>query len=109
MSNLSQRASFAEEIQFDATTFTGAYQALDPLPQSPVILIIQNDTDVTVTLSQDGVLDALTLVSGTKLVLDMRANHGNAANWAFSNGTTFSVKGAVGTGLFKISTIYAVP
>lgn len=109
MSNLSQKASFAEEIQFDAATFTGAYQALDPFPELGAILIIQNDTTVTVTLSQDGVLDALTLVSGTKLVLDMRANIGIASNLAFSRNTVLYVKGSAGTGLFKIATIYAAP
>lgn len=109
MSNLSQVARFSEEIQIDAATFTGSFQVLDPLPKAPVVLIIQNDTTVTVTMSQDGVLNALTLVSGTKLVLDMRANHGIAPNWTFGEGINFFVKGTAGTGLFKIATIFAAP
>lgn len=105
-----QRAKFGTEITIDATTFTGSFQAMNnSFADSPLILIIQNDTNQTVSFSDDGGLTSgLSLIAGTKLAIDMSANKGPlAATFGFSKGMTPYVSATIGAGLFKVAYLYA--
>jgi hypothetical protein len=109
MSNISQKAKLGTEVSIDASTFTGSFQALSgTIPGDTVQLIIQNDTNVTVTWSDDGTTNGLSLIAGVRVILDMRANKGDADTFAFPANIQFYAKGAAGAGLFKIAPIRAV-
>lgn len=103
-----QKAKFGAEMTRDAATFTGSFQTLGTFTDTPVKVIIQNDTTVTVTLSDDGgTTSGLSLVTGIRLVLDMQSSKVPSDWWSFRKGQTMSVSGTAGTGLFKISYLYA--
>lgn len=105
-----KRAKFAAQLTIDATTFTGSYQVLgDPITVAPAIIIIQNDTTVDVTLSDDGTTNGITVPVGVRLVLDMRANHPKDWEFTFPVNTQFYVDAAAGTGNFRMSLIYGTP
>lgn len=109
MSNILQRVGFDTERTLAATSFTGAFQAIGtPLSVNPVVIIFDNQTDVSASLSVDGTNVWKTFSAGEAFVLDLRANHGMAANYTIDIGTLFSTNAAVGTsGSFRISIIYA--
>jgi hypothetical protein len=102
------KADFREELTIDASTFTGANQSIGSFAEPPSMVIIQNDTDVTVSVrrfsnsSQTGI----SFVAGTKLVLDMTTNRALAEFFSFPANTPILVNAAAGTGLFKIAFIY---
>lgn len=106
--NISQRAAVEEERSLASTSFDGTLQQIgNPLAHTPVIVVFDNQTDVAVPLYVNDVLFK-TFVAGDVFVLDMRANHGMAANFGFDKGTQFSTDAAVGmTGSMRISVIYA--
>lgn len=108
-SNISQRAGFDTERSLAATSLTGVMQAIGTaLTVSPVIIIFDNQTDVAVAISVDGINIWKTFSAGEALLLDMRSNHGIAANFVVDMGTLFQTNSAVGTtGSFRISIIYA--
>lgn len=102
-----ERWKYAPELSIAASTFTGATVALGTLIHVPVLMVMQNDTTVSVFLSDDGTsTNGKTFIVGERIVLDIRTNKGNANAAAFPIGTIFSVTGSVGTGTFKISYIY---
>lgn len=104
---LSQKPFWGEELSINATTFTGSFLPLSGVfVETPSIVIIQNDTSVAVQFSQDGITNAMTLIAGTKLVLDMQTNRGRADAMQFRKGEQWYAAGGVGTGLFKVSYIY---
>lgn len=107
--NLSQRVGFDTERSLAATSFNGTYQVIGtPLQFSPVVIIFDNQTDVSVPLSVDGVNVWKTFSAGEAFVLDLRANHGNAANYTIDLNTQFYTNAAVGaSGSFRISDVYA--
>lgn len=109
MNNLSQRVGFDTERSLAATSFNGTYQNIgSALTQNPVVIVFDNQTDVAVPLSVDGANTWKTFSAGEAFVLDLRANHGNAANYTIDIGTQFSTNAALGTsGSFRISIIYA--
>lgn len=109
MTTNKQNAKFGAQRSIAASTFTGSYQTLgDPLDQNASILIIQNDTDQTVTFSDDGVTDGITIESGTKMILDLRTNRTpQGSDFTFRVNTQFYVNGSVGTGTFYLSFLYA--
>ena len=109
MTNISQRVGFDTERTLAATSFTGAYQAIGtPLTENPVVIIFDNQTDVSVPLSVNGTSIWKTFSAGEAFVLDLRANHGIASNYTMDEGTRFFTNAAVGTsGSFRISLIYA--
>jgi hypothetical protein len=109
MSNISQRMGWDTERSIASTTFTGAFQNIGtPLAFNPVTIIFDNQTDVPVGVSVDGINIWKTFSAGQALVLDCRANHGIAANWTPDLGTQFSTNAGVGTtGSFRISVNYA--
>lgn len=108
MANTSQRAGVEAERSLAATSFNGTSQNIGtPLDNPPVIILFDNQTDVSVPLYVDGVLYH-TFKAGDVFLLDMRANTGIAANFSFSEGTQFSTNAAAGAdGSFRISTLYA--
>lgn len=109
MTNVSQRVGFDTERARAATTFTGSYLAIGTaITENPVVIIFDNQTDVSVAISVDGVNVWKTFSAGEAFVLDLRANNGMAANYTMDVGTAFFTNAAVGTtGSFRISIIYA--
>lgn len=109
MSNISQRVGFEDERSRAATTFNGTYQNIgSALTNTPVVIIFDNQTDVSVPLSVTGSSTWKTFSAGECLLLDLRANHGIASNYTIDAGTQFSTNASVGTsGSFRISLIYA--
>lgn len=87
--------------------FTGAWQLLGAaLVYSPVIVIFDNQSTISIELSIDGVNTWKTFSSGEAIVLDLRANKGQAYNFSVPEGTQFRVRGTGGTDSFRMSTIY---
>lgn len=84
---------------------SGSFIPIGTLTQEPVILIFDNQSTVAIAISTDGSTTWRTFPAGEALVMDMRANHGIAANFTFRVGTTFYGMGASGT--FSISYVYA--
>jgi hypothetical protein len=105
--NISQRAKFGAIRSIAASTFTGSFQAVGiPLDVNPRMLIIQNDTSVSVTFTDSLTTgSAMELISKERLVLDLNANRNNTI-FSWPLGTQFYVSGSAGTGTFKISVIY---
>lgn len=102
--NNSQRARFASEL---TATMTGSFTSIGTLTQSPVIIIFDNQSSVSIAISVDGGTTTWrTFPAGEALVLDLRAAHGLAPNYTFDVGTTFYGNGA--SGVFSISYIYAL-
>lgn len=100
--NLNERAKFNPLLTIAASTFTGSYQVIGTITKPSSILMVQNDTTVTVTLSDDGVTDGKNFIPGERCVLD---DASDSINWP--SGTTFYAKGAAGTGNFQVSYIFA--
>jgi hypothetical protein len=109
MSNISQRVGFEDERSLAATSFNGTYQNIgSTLTHTPVVIIFDNQTDVSVPLSVTGNSTWKTFSAGECFVLDLRANHGIASNYTIDAGTQFSTNASIGTsGSFRISLIYA--
>lgn len=109
MSNISQRMGWDTERSRASTTFNGTFLNIGtPLTVNPVTIIFDNQSDVSVPVSVDGVNIWKTFSAGQALVLDCRANHGIAATWEPDIGTQFSTNAAVGTtGSMRISINYA--
>lgn len=101
-SNLSQRAGFPAELR---ATMTGSFVKIGTLLFVPTIIIFDNQGTVDVAISLDGTTTWRTFPAGEALLLDLRANHGNAPNYAIDLGTTFYGNGASGD--FSISYTYA--
>ena len=106
-SNISLRAGFETERSV-TVPFSGSNQNVGtPLDHQPVIIIFDNQSDVTVGLYVNGI-NWKTFEAGEALLLDLRANHGNAPNFTIDKHTQFAVIGTAGTtGGFYISTVYA--
>ena len=89
---------------FDSATLTGAYQAINGsgLSDDVKILRIINDSDVSITISYDGVTDADVILTKTAETFEFQAN---AREVPESGGTLYArkgqiiyAKGAAGTG-----------
>lgn len=101
--NISQ--NFLPGVELKAT-MTGSSVLLGTLIHNPVIIIFDNQGTVPVAISiDDGGTTWRTFSAGEALVLDLRANHGIAANGTFPIGMSFYGDGASGD--FSISYIYA--
>jgi hypothetical protein len=77
---------------------------------NPVQLIFDNQSTAPVAISVNdptGTNVWKTFTAGEAIVLDMRGNHGIAANFTASLGTTFYGAGTTGAGDFKISYTFA--
>lgn len=107
--NYTCRVAFDTERSLASTSFNGAFQNIGTaLTVNPVVIVFDNQTDVAVPISVDGVNIWKTFSAGQAFVLDLRANSGNAKDWAIDVGTQFSTNAAVGTsGSFRISINFA--
>src|SRR6185503_14103987 len=107
MTNLAQdqKLEFDTELTAAASAFTGTPQLLGQLTNVPVILLVKNQTNVSVFFADNsGTTKGTTMVAGEEFVLDCRGNNGTARNMGFPIGTPFYVTGAAGggnTGNFK--------
>lgn len=94
----------------DSATFTGAYQLLSAtagLPQACTQLHIVNNSNVSVTISYDGVNDHDFLLAASDRQLYFEANAlPNALVACLAKGTKVYVKGAAGVGLVYLSGWY---
>lgn len=107
MTNNSQRMGFDVERSLSGA-FTGTAQTIGtPLEENPVVIIFDNQSDVSVGIGVNPTQIWKTFVAGQCFVLDCRANHGMAANWPVSLGTQFYATATGGTGAFRISINYA--
>ena len=108
MANLSNRAYPDTERELAATSFDGTSKNIGTaITDNPVVTVFDNQTDVSVPLYISGT-KFKTFAPGQSFVLDMKANHGIAANFTFDIGTQFSTNASVGTtGSFLISILYA--
>lgn len=90
-----------------AAPFTGLTQNLGTVLSYPaVIAIFDNQSDVDVSVSINGVIWK-TFSAGEALVLDLRANHGNAPTLVIPANSQFTITGTAGAGSFRLSIIYA--
>lgn len=87
--------------------FSGAAQTLGtPLDYPALIAIFDNQSTVAVAVAVNGVTWK-TFSAGEALVLDLRANSGEAPTYAIDANTQFFVTGTAGTGSFRLSVNYA--
>ncbi len=100
--NSSQRAVPAAEL---IQTMNGTDVLIGLLTNSPVIIIFDNLSSVSVTIFINGT-QWKTFSAGEALVLDMRGNHGIASNFTFDAGTPIVGNGA--SGQFSVSYLYAL-
>lgn len=90
-----------------AAPFTGVAQDLGtPLTFPAVVAIFDNQSTVSVEVVVNGIVWK-TFPGGEALVLDLRANHGNAPTYAIDANTQFQINGVGGLGLFSLSLLYA--
>lgn len=109
MANLSldQKLGFDTELSISATTFTGAAQLVGALTNVPVKLLIKNLTSVQVFFADNpGGTKGTTMAAGEEIVLDCKLESSSMST-CFPIGTSFFVTGAAGTGVFKVSVLYA--
>ena len=111
MANLSldQTLEFDTEMTVSAA-FSGTPQLLGTLQNKPVMMLVKNQSTVSVFFADNtGSTKGTTMVAGEEFVLDCRGNHGTASNMGFAVGTSFFVTGTGGAvgGAFKVSILYA--
>jgi hypothetical protein len=95
----------------DSATFTGAYQLLSPaagLARPAIMLHIVNNSNVSITISYDGVVDHDFLLATDDLDWNFQSN-ASPQNFAaaLAQGTKIYVKGAAGVGLVYLSGWYS--
>jgi len=89
-------------------SISGTYAAIGTALAHPAHMILfQNQTNATVTISMDGINDHFTLLANGYFVLDISGNKA-ASSYGFyiSKGTIFYVKGTVGSGNVQVSVFY---
>lgn len=103
---IGSRVGFDTERSVSAP-FSGSAQLLGtPLDFPAVIATFDNQSTVSVVVAANGI-NWKTFVAGEAMVLDLRANHGNASTYVIDQNTQFTVTGTAGTGAFKLSINYA--
>ena len=103
-----QDAKWATELTFDTATGTGSFLPFSAaLTSNPAIIIFDNQSNVSVVISDDGVNPGKTFTAGEGLVLDLRANAPYIKELTWRIGTQFFANSAAGVGAFKISIVYA--
>lgn len=105
------QADWGQELVINSATFTGSAQTLGTFAEAPSMVVIQNDSNVTVSLRRyaDPTQTGISFVAGTKLVLDMVTNKANAEFFSFPANTPIQLSGAAGVGNFKIAYIHGKP
>ena len=115
MTNLptDEKLAFDTELTQLASALSGTALLLGNLTNNPVILLVKNQTSVSVFFADNpGSTKGTTMASGEEFVFVCRSNNGTARNMCFPIGTTFyatQVSGTpgAGTGSFKVSVLYA--
>lgn len=103
-----QRFAFDTELSLAGASFTGSPVFVGKLTNQPVIIMFKNLSTVVAFLSDNnGTTAGTSMAIGEEIIVDCRANAGNAVNGGFPIGTPFYVTAAAGAGAFKISIIYA--
>lgn len=93
----------------DSATFTGSYQKVGSALTYPTRIVhFLNNSSVLVTISWDGSTDHAVIPSGGFILLDVSSNRETANQCEIAANTQFYVKGSASTGLFYISTYYAM-
>lgn len=109
MPSVAERAAFAAQLTYDTSTGTGSYANFSGTISKPISMIIfDNQSNVAVTISDNGTTDGKTFAANSALTLDMKANSSNPnlpLSWPV--GTQFKAKCSAGTGTFYISVVYA--
>ena len=106
--NLSQQAGWPNELS--AAMLTATVVKIGTFLYNPVQIVFDNQSTASVAISVDDATGTNvwhTFPAGEGIVLDMRGNHGLAANFTARIGTTFYGAGTTGTGNFSISYTYA--
>lgn len=109
---MSSNPYIGARVGFDAERsvagpFTGVAQNLGtPLTYPAIIATFDNQSDTSVAVGVNGVTWK-TFAAGEAMVLDLRANHGNAPTYAIDAHTQFTVTASAGTGAFFLSINYA--
>lgn len=93
----------------DSATFTGSYQALGtPLSNSSYICKLVNNSNVLITISNDGINDK-DVAPGNSFWLYDEGSVGGSGNFpALPAGTQISVKGSAGVGLVYLVSQYII-
>lgn len=109
MSFNEQKARFAPQLTYATAMGDGTYQPFSAaLTKNPALIIFDNQSTVTVTISDDGTTDGKTFVTGEAMILDLRTNKLEPpGELTFPVGTQFYAKSIAGTGSFLISLVYA--
>lgn len=104
-----QKARFAAELSYSSAMGDGTYKPFSgTLTQNPALVIFDNQSTVTVTISDDGATDGKTFVTGEAMILDLRTNKLEPpGELTFPVGTQFYAKSVAGSGSFLISMIFA--
>lgn len=104
-----QRAKFAPELSYPTAMGDGTYKPFSAaLTFNPALIIFDNQSTVSVTISDDGVTDGKTLTTGEAMVLDLRTNKLEPpGELTWSVGTQFYAKSIAGVGPVLISMVYA--
>jgi|SRR5690349_4981725 len=91
----------------DSASFTGNYQTVGtPLSHGARIVKFTNLSNVTATLSWDGVNDNEVLPANSFVLIDVSGARENSQYIEVQVGTQFYAKGSAGTGSFYISVYY---
>ena len=113
MASSSLAVKVLPEIERSAAfgAITAGFLPLGTPTEHPAIQVaFQNQTDVTLSFSWDGVNSAISLAAGTSYVFDVQANKGVANALMIAQGTQFYVRQAAGAptlGSAFISVFYA--
>jgi hypothetical protein len=109
MANMPNDQKFKFDVELSITApFSGVAQLLGTLVDEPVVIIFKNQSTVPVFLADNsGATNGTTMAVNEIILIDCRANKGQASNGGFPIGTSFFVTGTAGTGFFKVSIIYA--
>ena len=94
------------------TSVASGYTAIGtPLVYPARQIFVQNDTDVTLMFSIDGVNDHFPLPTSGFLLLDITSNKTHEQGFYIGQGTTFYVKevGSPSTGTVYVSVMYGKP
>jgi len=106
---LGQIAAFDAIRTIDSATFTGSFQAVGtPLTVVPRIILFQNDSGVTVQVTDSTVTGAaMTLPAGERVIIDCATNRDAKDQLlGFPIGTQFYASGTSSTGNLTITIIY---
>ena len=105
---MSQKCGWPNELS--AAMVTSTVVKIGTLLYNPVQIVFDNQSTASVAISVNDSTGATvwhTFPAGEAIILDMRGNHGIAANFTADIGTTFYGAGTSSTGNFSISYTFA--